>query len=83
MKEKFEGTVNCFANFFLITKDLNKECKNVVFGNAKRDKYKQKLSELPYCFRNVVAKQDFTNLVEGVENMRNEIIAMCEPVLNR
>ena len=82
-KEKFEGIVNCFANFFLITKDLNKECNNVVFGNKKRDKYKTKLAEVPYCFRNVVVKQDFTNLVEGVENMRDEIIAMCEPVLNR
>lgn len=80
-KEKFEGVVNCFANFFLIPKELNKVCGNAVFGNKKRDKYVKKLAEEPFCFINVVKKQDFTNLVEGVENMRDDIIKMCKPIL--
>lgn len=80
-KEKFEGVVNCFANFFLIPKELNKDCGNAVFGNKKREKYEKKLSEEPFLFRNIVVKQDFTNLVEGVEKMRDEIIEKCKPVL--
>lgn len=80
-KEKFEGVVNCFANFFLIPKDLNKVCGNALFGNKKRDKYVKKLAEEPFWFINVVKRQDFTNLVEGVENMRDDIIEMCKPVL--